>query len=50
MSGAAWATLAVIASFVWGGFLLLLGVALRKERRKGGAEGTGGAERSLWVP
>ncbi|MBW3660311.1 MAG: hypothetical protein KY397_01585 [Gemmatimonadetes bacterium] len=34
MTAAAWTTFAVVAGFVWGGFLLLLVVAMRKERGK----------------
>lgn len=48
MTGAAWATLIVVCGFIWGGFLLLVAVALRKERRK--PPGPGEAERGLWVP
>lgn len=48
MTGAAWATLIGVGGFVWGGFLLLVAIAMRKERRKptGPEEG----ERGLWVP
>lgn len=34
MTGAAWVTFAVVAGFVWGGFAILVVLALRKERRK----------------
>lgn len=34
MTPAAWLTFALVAGFVWGGFGLLLVVALRKERTK----------------
>ncbi len=44
MTAAAWITFALVGGFVWGGFLLLLGIALRKERAKGRTE------RGLWVP
>lgn|GEM_PF-1096152 len=35
MSAAAWVFLILICGFVWGGFALLLGRALRSERWKG---------------
>jgi len=44
MTAAAWITFVVIAGFVWGGFFLLLAIALRKERAKDRTE------RGLWVP
>lgn len=44
MTPAAWITLVVIGGFVWGGFLFLAWVAMRKERSKRSAE------RGLWVP
>lgn len=34
MTAGAWATMAVICGFVWGGFALLLSFAMRKERFK----------------
>lgn len=34
MTPAAWLTFALVAGFVWGGFTLLLGVAVLKERAK----------------
>lgn len=34
MTGAAWITFVVVAGFVWGGFMTLVVMALRKERRK----------------
>lgn len=46
MTTAAWVTFALIAGFVWGGFLVLIALALRKERAKGEEE----PERGLWVP
>lgn len=46
MTAAGWATFAVIAGFIWGGFLTLLAVALRKERAKREDE----PERGLRVP
>lgn len=41
MTAAAWVTFAVVVGFVWGGFALLLVVALGKERakRSGGPPG-----------
>ena len=36
MTAAAWVTFAVIVGFVWGGFLVLVVTALRKERGKAG--------------
>lgn len=45
MTAAAWLTLAVICGFVWGGFLVLLFVAMTKERGKDEDE-----PRGLWVP
>ena len=47
MSTAAWVTFALVAGYVWGGFVLLLALAFRKER---GKAGEGEAERGLWVP
>ncbi|HUP19466.1 MAG TPA: hypothetical protein VM778_05885 [Gemmatimonadota bacterium] len=47
MSTAAWITFAVIAGYVWGGFLVLLALAFQKERVK---VEEGDAERGLWVP
>jgi hypothetical protein len=44
VTAATWATLVAVCSFVWGGFLLLLLIALRKER------GKRAPERGLWVP
>lgn len=41
MTAAAWLTFAVVAGFVWGGFALLLVVALRKERAKRSGGPTG---------
>lgn len=38
MEPAAIVTLVLIGGFVWGGFLLILMTALRKERAKGGEE------------
>lgn len=46
MSAAAWTTFALIAGFIWGGFITLVALALRKERSKD----ADGAERGLWVP
>ncbi|MFN2419992.1 MAG: hypothetical protein ABR527_01225 [Gemmatimonadota bacterium] len=48
MSTAAWVTLIVIGAYVWGGFLLLLMIAMRKEHGKRHVES--GEERGLWVP
>lgn len=48
MTGAAWATLIGVGGFVWGGFLLLVAIALRKERRKAPVPEDG--ERGHWVP
>lgn len=42
MTTAAWITFAVIAGFVWGGFLTLVVVAMRKERGKVDEEEPGG--------
>ncbi len=42
MTTAAWITFAVIAGFVWGGFLVLVVVAMRKERDKVDEEEPGG--------
>jgi hypothetical protein len=36
MNPAAIATFVVIAGLVWGGFLLIIAIAFRKERRKAG--------------
>lgn len=36
MSPASWITMTVILTFVWGGFLLALRTAVRKESDKGG--------------
>jgi hypothetical protein len=47
VSTAAWVTFALVTGYVWGGFLLLLALAFRKERGK--AE-EGEAGRGLWVP
>jgi hypothetical protein len=44
----AWITLVAIGAYVWGGFLLLLTIAMRKERGKRQIEP--GEERGLWVP
>lgn len=44
MTPAAWITLIAIGGFVWGGFLLLASIAMRKERAKRSEE------RGLWVP
>ena len=44
MTAAAWITFAAVAGIVWGGFLSLLVIAMRKERVKRGNE------RGLWVP
>ena len=44
MSAAAWITFALVGGFVWGGFLLLLTIAFRKERAKSLGE------HGLWVP
>ena len=38
MEPAAIVTFAVIGGFVWGGFLILLSRAVRKEREKGAGE------------
>jgi hypothetical protein len=38
MTGATWITMIVITGFVWGGFLLVLLTAIRKESRKIGDE------------
>lgn len=46
MTAAGWTMFVVIAGFVWGGFLTLLVVAMRKERGKAGEE----ESRGLWVP
>ena len=34
MSVAAWITMAVVCGYVWGGLLLLVSIAMRKERFK----------------
>jgi len=34
VTGAAWITFAVICGFIWGGFAILVVLALGKERRK----------------
>ena len=34
MTAAAWATMAAICGFVWGGALTLVAIAMRKEGRK----------------
>lgn len=34
MTSAAWITMAIVCGFVWGGLLLFVTVALRKERLK----------------
>lgn len=39
MTAAAWVTMAVVCTLVWGGFAALLGLALRRERGKRGGEG-----------
>ena len=44
MTPSAWLTFAIIAGFVWGGFLTLLVVAMRKERSKGDQGEPGGLE------
>lgn len=44
MTTAAWITFAVIVGFVWGGFLTLVVVAMRKERGKDDEEEPGGLE------
>lgn len=44
MTPAAWITLFVVTGFVWGGFLLLVAIALRKEHTKAGLD------KGLWVP
>ena len=44
MSAAAWITFALVGGIVWGGFLLLITIAFRKERTKSLGE------RGLWVP
>lgn len=38
MTPAVWITLAIVGGFVWGGFLILLAVALSKERGKEAGE------------
>lgn len=46
MTAASWITFAIVAGFVWGGFLTLVVVAMTKERGKaddGEADG-------VWVP
>ena len=45
MTAAAWITFAVIAGFVWGGALLAVTIAMRKERGK-----ASDAPHDLWVP
>jgi len=50
MSAAAWVTFALVGGFVWGGFLCLLAVALRKERGKRRQDHAPEGERGLWVP
>lgn len=42
MTAAGWTLFAVVAGFVWGGFLILLVVAMRKERGKAVEEGPRG--------
>ncbi|HUP01776.1 MAG TPA: hypothetical protein VM737_09705 [Gemmatimonadota bacterium] len=44
MSGAAWITLVLVCGYVWGGALLLVTIAMRRERAKEG-ERTGPRER-----
>ena len=34
MTAAAWITFALVGGFVWGGLLLLVSIAMRKERLK----------------
>lgn len=34
MTGAAWLTMLVVGGFVWGGFVTLVTLALKKERQK----------------
>ena len=34
MTAAAWITFALVGGFVWGGLLLLVSIAMRKERFK----------------
>ena len=38
MTGATWVTMIAITGFVWGGFLLVLLTAIRKESGKSGDE------------
>lgn len=46
MTAAAWITFAIVAGFVWGGFLILVVVAMTKERSKRDDGEAGG----VWVP
>ncbi|MFQ5678061.1 MAG: hypothetical protein ACE5HP_01220 [Gemmatimonadota bacterium] len=42
MSATAIVVMVMILAFVWGGFLLILATAMRKERRKGEPASPGG--------
>jgi hypothetical protein len=35
VTGAAWITMALVCSYIWGGLFLLVRFAMRKERSKG---------------
>jgi hypothetical protein len=45
MTSASWITMIAIMGFVWGGLLVLLVTALRKESGRGGDGGLGRSER-----